>query len=362
MRQEQPGAGRVGGFFSLSAEGTVTHRPSFGARQPKPFKPLPLESRLAAWFERNLGALHFTLEGFSDRALEAFKIAFADARESLAAAFRRDSVAPRPLLVPARPLPVPGSLAAEGRETLVRFLAYAGGIGAMSFFAAHILQSPPVEAAVEPQQKPEWTSVAKPYPAFLLSLPDLGEEQRYTILRHADGGGRKDIMTFGELGRSLRYVMVEVYRPGTEIESFGTPSAEIAARAADLQPAGMVRPSLPIKSKFGTFSTVEFAAGRFGIGHCIGFVRSVDDPRLQISGISCSMDHLVNRSAVACALDRLSLMSAGSDPDIARYFAQSEIKRNFCGQRDPLLYATPKRDYPVTPPSALKLRGRLSAR
>jgi hypothetical protein len=262
--------------------------------------------------------------------------------------------------------PALANLRGEARETLIRFLAYVGGIGALSFFAAHVFQTPAVEVAVEPEPRPEWVTVAKPYPAFLLTLPDLGEESRYAILRNQDGGGRKDIMTFGELGRSLRYVMVEIYRPGSEIERFGNPMSEIAARAAELSPVAVPRPSLPLKTKFGTFSTAEFSAGRFGIGHCIGFVRSMNDPRLQIAGMSCSMDHLVNRNAVACALDRLSLMSAGSDPDIAKFFAQAEIKRNFCGQRDPLLYATPKRDYPnsaaTTASMPFQLRGGLPAR
>jgi hypothetical protein len=266
---------------------------------------------------------------------------------------------------PAIEIPAPDlarPFAGEGRETMVRFFAYAGGIGALSFLVAHLLQPPSVEAAVEPAPRPEWLTVAKPYPAFLLSLPEFGEEPRYAIQRHVSGGGRKDIMTFGEPGRSLRYVMVEIYRPGRELDRFADPASEIAARAGNLGPAGAVRAALPIDTKFGSVSTVEFAVGQFGVGHCIGFVHVDGDPALQIAGISCSMNSLVNRSAVACTLDRLSLMSAGSDPDIAKYFAQAEIRRTFCGQRDPLLYATPKRDYPVSVPPAIRLRGQVSSR
>ncbi len=250
----------------------------------------------------------------------------------------------------------------QTRETLVRFFAYSGGIGALSFVAAHFLQPPPVSASVDLTPRPEWLTIAKPHPAFLLSLPDFGEEGRYDILRHADGGGRKDVMTFGEAGRSLRYAMVEVYRPGRELDQFASAPSEIAARARELGPAGAVRSALPLETKFGTISTVEFTVGRFGVGHCIGFVRAENDPRLQISGMSCSMNAIVNRKSVACLLDRLTLMSAGSDPEIAKYFAQAEVKRNFCGQRDPLLYATPKRDYPASPASAVGLRGQMPLR
>ena len=192
-------------------------------------------------------------------------------------------------------------------------------------------------------------------------MPEFSEEPHYAIRRHADGGGRKDILTFGEPDRSLRYAMVEIYRPGRELEQFASAPSEIAGRVRELGPAGALRATLPLDSKFGAVKTVEFTIGRFGVGHCIGFVREEDEPRLQISGVSCSMNTLVNRSAVACMLDRLTLMSAGSDPDIAKYFAQAEIKRNFCGQRDPILYATPKRDYPAAAPLN-SLRGRFSSR
>lgn len=244
----------------------------------------------------------------------------------------------------------------QTRETLVRFFAYAGGVSALCFFAAYMLRSPAVQASVDPAPRPDWLTIAKPYPAFQLTLPDIGEESHYAILRHSEGGGRKDVVTFGDAGRSLRYAMVEIYRPGRELDQFTSVPSEIAARARELGPAGAVRSALPLETKFGNVSTVEFTIGRFGVGHCIGFVRTEADPKLQISGMSCNMNAIVNRKAVACMLDRLTLLSAGSDPDIARYFAQAEIKRDFCGQRDPILYATPKRDFPPNAAPAVGLR------
>ena len=82
-------------------------------------------------------------------------------------------------------------------------------------------------------------------------------------------------------------------------------------------------------------ATVDFAVGRFG-GHCVGFVRNFNAPRLQIAGLSCNMDTIVDRAALSCILDRLTLLSSGSDRKVAEVFARAEVNRKFCGQRDPL--------------------------
>ena len=251
----------------------------------------------------------------------------------------------------------------DWNATLVRLLAYIAGVAGISIIAGEMLSAPQVAAAVDPTpMRREWLVVDRPYPAFHLGLPGFAEEGQYIIRRHAEGGGRKDIMTWGEAGTTLRYVMVEVYRPGSELDAFGDAASEIAARAADLGPTSAARASFPIQSKFGPVATVDFAVGRFGAGHCVGFARAFSEPRLQISGMSCNMDAIVDREAIACALDRLTLMSAGSAPDVAKLFAHAELKRTFCGQRDPLMYATPRRPGDTGKLPAMSLRGRTHTR
>jgi hypothetical protein len=243
----------------------------------------------------------------------------------------------------------------------VRLLAYIGGIACLAVLAAEILQTKPVVAAVEPAPKPAWITVERPMPAFMLNLPEIGEESRYDIRRHERGGGRKDIITFGEPGRSTRFLSVEIYRPGAELDRFDHAAAEIAPRAAAFDPEPEVRNALPIDTKFGPVSTVDIPIGGFREGHCIGFARTLGQPRLQISGLFCNAETIVDRSMVACLLDRLSLLSAGSDPNIAGIFAKAEINRQFCRQREPLLHATRRAEASPTM-AALKLRGSLGAR
>jgi hypothetical protein len=50
----------------------------------------------------------------------------------------------------------------------------------------------------------------------------------------------------------------------------------------------------------------------------------------------------IAQSTLACALDRLTLLAAGSESKIGAVFAKAELNRSYCGQRDPILAATPK--------------------
>jgi hypothetical protein len=232
----------------------------------------------------------------------------------------------------------------EFRAAMVRILAYLAAIGAMSLIAGEFFKRPEIAALSDPPPRPAWIEVERPWPAFQLSVPGFGEEDsQYAIRRHAEGGGRKDTLSFGELGKTRRFVNFEIYRGGREIDTFGSAVEGIRELAAEQGRVTGLRSAMPIPSKFGQFSAFEFAIGPFSGYNCVGFLRALDAQRVRISGLSCSMNLLVDRSAISCALDRLSLISAGSDPDIARLFAQAELKRSFCGQRDHLLYATPKR-------------------
>lgn len=313
----------------------------------------PMAIAAPAWVT-TLANAGVPLSGMASAGLVALgKSAFGSA----CATFRSIAFRRRRPAAPSNPLL--DAMAQSWRGVFVRTLAYVGGIAALSFIAAELFQSAPVVAAVEPSPRAEWFTVARPYPAFDLILHEMTDEPHYTIRRHSEGGGRKDIMTWGEPGETHRHFMVEIYRPGSELDGFSGPVAEIELQAASFATAMRMRESLPIDTKFGPVATVDFNTGPSNAGHCVGFVRAFDEPRVQISGLACNNDALVDRAAMACAIDRLTLMSAGSDPDIAKLFAQAELKRNFCGQRDPILYATPRRSTDPGKPLAATLRGRL---
>ena len=114
-------------------------------------------------------------------------------------------------------------------SSFVRLLAYLGAVALLSIGAARVSQ-PTVMNSVEPVHRPEWIEIERPFPAFALSIPEAADvPATYAIRRHAEGNGRKDILTLGDPDGATPYLRVEIYRPGNEIRRFADPNAEIIA-------------------------------------------------------------------------------------------------------------------------------------
>ena len=93
-----------------------------------------------------------------------------------------------------------------------------------------------------------------------------------------------------------------------------------------------------IDSKFGmvTLLLAPPGARRTSRRSCLGFLKRVDEPNLQISGWSCQGDALpARRAAIGCMLNRLILLTAGNDPKLAELFARAELRRGSCGSAVP---------------------------
>jgi hypothetical protein len=251
---------------------------------------------------------------------------------------------------------VPGDI----RATIVRIFAYMGALAILAIAAASFFRTPESVAAVEqPAPAPEWINVERPHPAFELQMPDLAANAAadYAILRRPADGARKDVLTFGVPAAAGPYAKVEIFRSGAARQRFIDAPSEIAARIVAFSITDDVKPSGEIDSKFGTVPLVDFAIAVNGRPRrCLGFARPFDQPAMQISGWYCSPgDEAVDRATLACALDRLTILSAGGDADLAGLFANAELKRTFCGQRNPILAATPEREVPVPIPHSIKL-------
>jgi hypothetical protein len=262
--------------------------------------------------------------------------------------------------------PASNSVPGDIRATFVRILAYMGGLAILAIMAASLFRTPEGVAAVAAAPPPEWVNVERPHPAFEIVMPELAAQpSAYAILRRTADGARKDVLSWGDVAGSGPYVMVEIYRPGLAGERFIDAPSEIAARILPFTVTDDVKPAGIIDSKFGSAHLVDFAiaaqaAPHAGARRCLGFAQPFDRPAMQLAGWYCSAgDEVVNRATLACMLDRLTVLSAGGDGDLAGLFARAEVKRTFCGQRNPILAATPERDASVAIPRSVKLRGHL---
>jgi len=227
---------------------------------------------------------------------------------------------------------------------IVRMLAYLGAIALLSMAGAHFFKSPKVMGAITPVHQPGWIDIDRPFAAFALSIPEAADvSASYTIRRHTIGNGRKDILTLGDPDSVAPFLRVEIYRPGNEVGRFADPTEEMILSADALGPANVNHLDKTLTTKFGPLTIVPFVASKGTSRSCLGFVRAYNDPRMQLSGWFCQGGaEFVEQSTLACALDRLTLLSAGSEPKVGALFAQAELNRSYCGQRDPILAATPK--------------------
>ena len=258
------------------------------------------------------------------------------------------------------------SVSDDIRATLVRLLAYMGGLAALAVAAASFFAAPAdIVAALgsAAAQRPAWSTVERPYPAFELLMPELiGSTYDYAIQRRVKDGARKDLLSWGEAAGAGPYVVVEIYRPAAASDRFLDASSEIAARIVDYAVTDDVKPIGQIDSKFGSVALVDFAVAPQGHERrCLGFARLLRDPAMQIAGWYCSAGReVVDRTTVACLLDRLTLVNG--DAKLAEMFARAEVKRTFCGQRNPILAATPEREERIAPQQPAKLKAALRGR
>ena len=221
------------------------------------------------------------------------------------------------------------SFADECCATLARLLAYVGTLALLAIAGIHLWDQLPADEPADPSAKPGWNVAARSRPAFAISQFDLPEKtEAYEILRHPQGG-RKDIIRWAAASEKP-VAELDIYRPGGEFGQSGPAIADVAAR---MDPGGMreLEAAGIIDSKFGTVTLLRLVGSADDGPACLGFLKRIDQPGLEISGWSCQGDTLpARRAAIGCILSRLILLTAGNDPKLAELFARAELKRGNC--------------------------------
>jgi hypothetical protein len=233
-----------------------------------------------------------------------------------------------------------------------------GGLFVLAMIAANLFSDDPdpVTAPIAPLVSEAWTRDVRPRPAFSVVASDLLDKPAsYEIFRHSTGG-RKDVLCWGGADAPPA-ASFELYRSGREADrSRGGDRGEAAlADLAVLKP-GSVQPLGVLDTKFGSvrlLGALEAQNGR----QCLGILKILSDPDLQLSGLFCPGDSApVARAQVVCAVNRLTLLGAGSDPRLAEIFARADLRGRDC--KNPSVSPVSGEDW-VTAMDDPKLRGRL---
>ncbi len=239
-----------------------------------------------------------------------------------------------------------GALRAMNRKARARLLRRAsvaiGAVGMAVFAAAATAamrapSAPVAEPASTAAPRNDWVEVRNPLRFYSLESAEFGKSPRmYEARRHATGGGRRDILTFGpSVPGSEAVLRLSIYRKGAEEAASGRFFVEMARQAAQTG-FSVTRSAQPgdMPSRFGVFETADLTLNTpAGEAACLGFRLGLDHPGLEISGYACGApSHPIDRRALTCALDRLDLASVGDDRELGRFFANAELARGAgCG-------------------------------
>lgn len=274
--------------------------------------------------------------------------------------FRRppEAVAvPLPLEQEARAVTASRVLAAMAMAALVAFFVV--GLGGPQQAKSSVEQAPP--------QRSAWIEAARQNGAFAIASSALqGLEHTYLTRRHATGGGREDILTYGAASDTNgAFVRVSLYRPGTEGAVLSDPVESVASLAAlsSIQ-ADITGPAGILITKFGDLQTVQMtlATGN-GPRNCLAIAGKFDEAALGITAWYCNPGtELVAPGQLACMLDRLAMLSSGGDERLIDFFAVAERNRSFCDVKNPLLGVAPKAPDWIDTKDGPRLRGKFTAR
>jgi len=211
-------------------------------------------------------------------------------------------------------------------------------VGAAGFLAQWPRSGERDEAALDaPAQattaapRPAWVEIQKPFRLFDLAAPQLAHEKRlYTARRHNTGGGREDVLTYGEFAGTDPFLRVSVYRHGSEKSADAAYFVDMARRAAQLGLSlGRANTAETQATRFGDIETaaLTLTEGRVARDNCRGFRFSAAQLGLTLAGFACGAgQEAVSGGDLACLLDRLDLVSAGEDRALRDFFAAAQAR------------------------------------
>ena len=204
----------------------------------------------------------------------------------------------------------------------------------------------PLDALKSAPRRSGWVKILRPFHRYDLPAPFVaGERLDYEARRHATGGGREDFLTYGEFDGKTAFVRLAVTRHGSEKMAAPTFYVDMARRAAAIGVSiDRADPPTPQSTRFGEFemAAMSMLKGRLARDNCRGFRFSVPPSGVAIAGFACGADGKpLSGSELACAIDRLDLVSAREDKVLRDFFAAAATRGGTgCGGPGPSMRRT----------------------
>jgi hypothetical protein len=177
---------------------------------------------------------------------------------------------------------------------------------------------------------PAWQVIRKPVEVMSLQAPQFGREPAVYVARTSTWGEREDALLFETNQPELPEARLSLRRsayPQAQTTMFVDMARQQAERGMAITRAGNIG---KLSTKFGDLDVADMVlADSVGRGQsCLAF-RS--EGTISIAGWYCAPQAAAaERPEVACFIDRLSLLKAGEDRDLRRFFAEAEQRRRPC--------------------------------
>lgn len=187
--------------------------------------------------------------------------------------------------------------------------------------------SPETVASISP-----WLRLSKPLTLYSIDAPEFAKlPHQHQARRHTTGNGREDMFMVGAFENPQLFYAVKIYRPGGERLAENTLYIDSVRRAAeDGMTVLRMAATEQHRTKFGPASVadIQLQEGQRQRA-CLTFRLASSNAALMISGLACGADAKpIDRAALTCFIDRISLMASGDDAQVRQVFVEAELSRH----------------------------------
>ena len=211
-----------------------------------------------------------------------------------------------------------GAIVAAG--TMLAALALAGGTRLLASRAA----AGPASGGAA------WVEIRRPIALFDLAGTEFSKlPASYQAWRRDADGAREDVLTFGRLGDERPFLQLSLTRVGPPPGTVGEDLADALAQLAGARGLSATRIQLaaPVDTRLGPLDTADVVLWDSAGGTpCLGFRGDAHGGSvLRVAGFACGAPgRPLGRGALACAVDRIDLVSAGEDAALRAVFVAAE--------------------------------------